>query len=596
MLKILRAPCLWAALAACVAAPAFAAPLQAAFEQTLQREDLAGAVWSMVGPDGVRVGAAGVKNAATGERMAADSKVHVGSVTKTVLALGVLQLVSEGKLALDTPVAPLLTGLKFSNPWQGAAPLRVRHLLAQTSGLDNFRMWQMFSLHPRPDTPLAHAFAGDASLLKVHARPGSRYAYSNMSYTLLGMVIEAVAGERYERYLDLHLLRPLGMADSTFEFVSQEGPAIDPRLAMGHLERQVPQTAVPVYLRPATQFTTTAADMGRLALFLMGDGAGLVRPDLMRQLERPSGTEAGLAGLSAGHGLALATRDRHGAVGACHPGGMAGYRAMLCIYRDQGKAFFIAFNADSEEANYEQFHQRLVAELAMPMPAAAGKRGAVPASVNEWRGWYVPVSFAVSSLAWTDVVFNFVRLDWDGRELHWKPGQGVSKALAPAGGLLFQAAGRVAPSHVLMRSADGTRRIHDGLKTYEQRSVVSMIGLWVSLGAGLAGLVYVLLVGLWRCMAQATSLGALALPLASVLTLLLPVPFFLTQSFFALGDRTAASILLAMATGLLPLAMGWGLRRAWKGKHVRDQIALAMVLQCLAVLAVWGLIPFRLWH
>ena len=578
------------------ACPPSNASVQSGFEQALVQADLAGAVWSTVQGGQIATGAAGLKNAATGERMAADHKVHVGSVAKTVLALGVLRLVTDGKLTLDTPVAPLVPALKLTNAWGASDPVQVRHLLAHTSGLDNIRFWQMFSLKPRPDTPLAAAFAGDPSLLKVHARPGSRHAYSNMNYALLGLVIEAVSGERYERYLDRQLLHRLGMADSTFEFVTQEGPSADPRLAMGHFEQHQTQAAVPMVLRPSSQFTSTAADMGRLAGFLMGDGEGLVRPDLMRQLERPSGTGAALAGLNAGHGLALAVRDRHGAVGACHPGGMVGYVAMLCIYREQGKAFFIAFNADSEGADYEQFYQRLIAQLALVPPAAPIKTVLPPLAIEEWNGWYVPVSFTVSTLAWTDIVFNFVRVDWDGRMLHLVPGQAPAKALAPAGGMLFRATGRVESSHVLMRAADGRRSISDGLRTYEQASPGRMFLLWASLAAGLAGLAYVLVWGLWRFVARRGVEGALAIPLASTLALLLPAPFFATQSFLELGDQTAASLLLAAVTAILPLAMAWGLWQGRRDGSAGDRIALVAVLQCLTVLALWGLIPFRLWH
>lgn len=580
-------------------------PLQPAFERMLRQEGLAGAVWSTVGPDGTASsGAAGLKHAATGERMAADSKVHVGSVSKTLLAVGVLRLVTEGKLTLDTPVAPLLPGLRFDNPWEARDPVRVRHLLAHTAGLDNIRFWQMFSAIPGADTPLAAAFAGDPSLLKVHARPGSRYAYSNMGYALLGMVIEAVSGQRYERYLDQRLLGPLRMADSTFEFVTQEGLGADKRLAMGHFERGAPQAAVPTYLRPATQFTTTAADMARFAAFLMGDGAGLVRADLMEALARPEGTDAASAGLMAGHGLALAVRDRHGALGACHPGGTIGYVAMLCVYRPQGKAYFVAFNADSEGANYEQFYQRLMAELAPlppPLPRAAQVQVQVPAEpLDAWRGWYVPVSFTVSSLAWLDVVFHAARLDWDGALLHWMPLQGQPKTLAPAGGLLFQAAGRIETSHVLLRSVEGKRQVSDGLRTFEQASLMRMLLLWTSLAAGLAGWLYVLVFGLWRLVLRRMRAGkandALAVPLAATLALLLPLPLFLMQSFLHLGDRTMASLTLAAVTGVLPLAMAWGLWRAWHRGSIGDRIALAAVLQLLAVMAAWGLIPFRLWH
>jgi CubicO group peptidase (beta-lactamase class C family) len=82
---------------------------------------------ALVSPDGDSIGAAGLANADSGEPMTTDKRVHVGSVTKTVLATGVLRLITTGRLSLDTPVADLLPGLGFDNPWAASDPVRIRH-------------------------------------------------------------------------------------------------------------------------------------------------------------------------------------------------------------------------------------------------------------------------------------------------------------------------------------------------------------------------------------------------------------------------------------------------------------------------------------
>ena len=378
-------------LCCATAAHAAGAPLAAEMAAGLKEEGLAGAVWSEVLPDGtVKVGASGLRDAAKQVPMQADTRVQVGSVGKVALALGVLRLVSEDRLTLDTPLQQVLPELALRNPWLASDPVRIRHLLAHTSGLDNARFWQAFSLHPAPDTPLADAFDGGGNLLRVRTRPGSRYAYSNMGYGLLGMVIEKVTGQPYERYLDAQLLQPLGMADSTFAFVTQmstqAGTQADPRLAMGYFEHGVAQPAVPQYLRPAAQFTTTAADMGKLARFLMGDGtlqgSQFIDLALMGALSEPAGTDAAQAGLAMGHGLALAVRDRHNVVGACHPGTAVGFRAMLCIYPEQDSAFFVAFNTDAEHADYERFNRLLLRDLELPLRAPAPRGTPAPTVEN----------------------------------------------------------------------------------------------------------------------------------------------------------------------------------------------------------------------
>ena len=585
------------------------ATLQADMNAGLTEEGLTGAVWSEVLPDGtVRTGAAGMRDAAKQVPMQADTRVQVGSVAKVALALGVLRLVSEDRLTLDTPVQQVLPELALKNPWQASDPVRIRHLLAHTSGLDNVRFWQAFSLKPRPQTPLAEAFDGGRNLLRVRARPGSRYAYSNMGYGLLGMVIEKVTGQPYERYLDAQLLQPLGMADSTFAFVTQTGAQADPRLAMGHVEHGVAQPAVPQYLRPASQFTTTAADMGKLAQFLMGDGklngAQFIDLALMGALSEPAGTDAAQAGLATGHGLALAVRDRHNVVGACHPGTTVGFRAMLCIYPEQDSAFFVAFNTDAEQADYERFNRLLLRDLELPLRAPA-PRGTPAPTVENWQGVYVPSPSPMASMAWVDAVFGFTRLKWDGESLFLIPFQGEPTELEPAGGFLFRASDRSTPSHVLMQE-DGRHILSDGLRSYERVSMLRMLVLWGSLALGVAGMLYVLLVGLYRAARRTLARGDhLFAPVLSLLALALPLPFFFFQSWLRLGDVTLASALLALATGALPLATAFGLARCWRSRGTAaeagslakwDWLALLAALQLLLVLAWWGLLPLRLWQ
>ena len=70
----------------------------------------------------------------------------------------------------------------------------------------------------------------------------------------------------------------------------------------------------------------------------------------------------------------------------------------------------------------------------------------------------------------------------------------------------------------------------------------------------------------------------------------------MNQSFLNLGDLTFANILLAMATGVLPMAMIIGLSMVKKCKtSLIDVLGVLFTLQWVIVLIYWNLIPFRLW-
>lgn len=580
-----------------------AAPLRSGIERALVEEGLAGAVWAIVDGDGtVHVEAAGLADARTARAMRDDSRVQVGSIAKAVLATGVLRLASQGRIALDAPVSSVLPGVAFDNPWEATHPVTVRHLLDHTAGLDDLRLWQFFSLRAAPDTPLAVAFEHDARPLRVRSRPGSRFSYSNTGYALLGRAIESVTGQRYERWLDTELLRPLGMHDSTFEFVSQAGPHADPRLAMGHFERGTTQAAVPLFLRPAAQFTTTAADMASFARFVMGDGTiggrVLIEQSLMRARGDAIGTEAARAGLRVGYALGLGRRDRHGAVGRCHGGDTVGFRAMLCVFPERQRAFFVAFNADVEGADYARIRGMLVDALDVrtpPLPAVAPA-----ADLDAWQGLYVPAPNRFASFVWLDTMFGFVDVTRHGDDLRLRTLQAPPLVLEPVGGRLLRAPERVLASHVLVLADDGTRVIASDQQSYARVPVTWLALLWGSLVAGALGLLYVLVAGLVRLLRRRPSRAdPLRIPLIGVAALVLPAPLFLRQSFLQLGDPTPASVALALVTAALPLAMLAGLavhaniRRSREG--IVDAAALLAVLQWIVVLAAWELVPVRLW-
>ncbi len=209
-----------------VAATASAASdtLQQKIEQVLLEEGLTGISWALLDETGeLQLGTAGVRDNSSLAEFEPQHRFHVGSVTKSVLATGVLRLVTTGKIELDAPVERYLPAMAFDNPWHNSSPVTVRHLLDHSSGIEDARLWQMFSERPLPKTPLSEAFPDPGALLKVRSRPGTRFSYSNVGYTLLGMLIEAVSGETYESWLDRELLAPLAMLDSSFEYTSQEG-------------------------------------------------------------------------------------------------------------------------------------------------------------------------------------------------------------------------------------------------------------------------------------------------------------------------------------------------------------------------------------
>ena len=599
--------CLLAFLASLPGAKAAAADdIRTDMEALLAEEGLVGVGWFLIdGESPPRLGAAGYRDNEQAVEFTVTTRFHVGSVTKVLIATGILRLATVGELDLDAPIEQYLPNLSVANPWQDESPVTVRHLLDHTAGLDDARLWQMFSENAHPDTPLIDSFPNRSSGLLIRAEPGTQFSYSNTGYALLGLIIEAVTGERYEVYLDADLLAPLSMNDSTFSFTTQAGENRDPSLAWGHIDDGSRYEAAAIFLRPAGQFTTTLDDMATFSLFLMSDGRidgeVFIDESLMNARGHPTGTRASEAGLVAGYSLGLGRRDRHGVISYCHGGNIVGFSAMLCVFPNERKAFFYSVNTDSETANYGRFQRVLINYLGIE-PATEPPTVEPAADIAEWYGYYVLSPNRFAMFEYLETVFGYVRISDDSGRLSMSSLQQETRLLRPLGGYIFSANDRTTQSHVFHRDEDGAYLLSDGFQTYQQVSLIYLLAHWTSVLLALIGLVWFVATGLILLIRDPKTLlqKAPAPAFVAILLLAVPVPFFLTQSFMALGDLTIASGLLALVSALLPIGMALTLYRTVR-KGAGGFLASAhgvmavLVLQWCVVLVAAGLLPFRLW-
>lgn len=143
------------------------------------------------------------------------SLFRIASMSKSFTCLAILKLRDEGKLQLDDPAylyIPELKNLKY--PTADAPPISILHLMTHGAGLPEDNPWG--------DRQLADT---DKDLLKFIGKqisfsntPGITYEYSNLGFALQGKIISKVSGMRYQDYIRKHILVPLGMKTTTYEY------------------------------------------------------------------------------------------------------------------------------------------------------------------------------------------------------------------------------------------------------------------------------------------------------------------------------------------------------------------------------------------
>ncbi|MBY0502310.1 MAG: serine hydrolase [Bryobacteraceae bacterium] len=160
----------------------------------------------------------GVADVETREPVQPDSLFRIASVSKPLTAVGVLKLVEDGKLTLETRVLSYIGRRATADARYN--DITVRHLLQHSGGLD-LDLWQFDPSFPDRKTLLALGAnlppsRGDVlnfvlTNLPLAFAPGTKYAYSNVGYMFLTEVIEKASGQPYEAYMREKVLAPLGI-------------------------------------------------------------------------------------------------------------------------------------------------------------------------------------------------------------------------------------------------------------------------------------------------------------------------------------------------------------------------------------------------
>jgi CubicO group peptidase (beta-lactamase class C family) len=263
----------------------------------------------------------------------------INSITKAFVGVAIMQLVEEGKVELDAPVSRYIDSLPET--WREA---RIRQLLSHTSGLpdvfDDFE--QMGS-----DSGAARAWRRVLTRPMDFA-PGSKFAYNQTNYVLLGKIIERLAGVPFATFIVDRQLRVVGMP------ITERAGFTDTRAIIPHAARVysglegAPLANVvelhPMWLRTALGMASTADEMAKWLVALQqgkllknqGSLATLWTPARL-----PDGSTEGFSKLVNGYalGFPVVVRRAHPAIAA-----LGGARSAFFVYPEDDLIVIVLTN------------------------------------------------------------------------------------------------------------------------------------------------------------------------------------------------------------------------------------------------------------
>lgn len=147
-----------------------------------------------------------------GRAMTSDTPFLIASLSKPITALGIMQLVEEGKINLDAPVQTYLPWFRVADE-EVSSKITVRHLLHQTSGFDERESYIRNLNTDSSDDALAKSIRA-LNTAELNFTPGEAFEYTNTNYDILGLLIQTVSGQPYEQYVEEKIFTPLDMDQS----------------------------------------------------------------------------------------------------------------------------------------------------------------------------------------------------------------------------------------------------------------------------------------------------------------------------------------------------------------------------------------------
>ncbi len=320
----------------------------------------------------------GFANVAAKVPMTPQTKFRMASHSKLFTAIAIMQLREEGKLRLDDPVVRYLPWFSAKPAGEDDGPITVEQLLSHSSGLqreagDHWRSYQF----PTEDE-IRRLYADREAAFP----PSVRWKYSNLAYTVAGLLIEQVSGERWADYVQRHIYQPLGMTSSSVD-KNEAGLTVAYARRMPDGSRAILPFVDSKGMAAATGITSNVEDMAKFvsANFRRGmrGGAQIVSSGSWRELHRTRSVDENW---TTGSGLGFDVQRVNNRTYVGHGGGYPGNTTFTSLQLDDKVGVIVLTNTN--DSNVGELARQLMATVGTAVAKAGRAKSVVVAWDPAW--------------------------------------------------------------------------------------------------------------------------------------------------------------------------------------------------------------------
>jgi CubicO group peptidase (beta-lactamase class C family) len=347
----------------------------------------------------------GTKSPDGGGEVEPSTLFAIGSCSKMLTSIAVLQTVADGRVTLEHPVTDYVPDFHFNREGTSVEGIAVRHLLTHTSGIVDAEVEPDYP-DGRADEALGQYIAGPfADIAYGMVPPGTFFNYANPNYILLGRLAELVNQQPYRSMMAEKVFLPLGM-ERTFaasEDVIADG---DYALAKGCSASKADCTSDPILLpehfdkawrRPAGAIWSSVLDLSKVARFLTRGNETVLPSEQWQAMTSVQVNTLELGdvlnygyGVQVGRGIFLGSYDHFFALETVSHGGLLspGYATEIFCIKSQDFCMITLANADNGQFN-RSLYTAITTLVKLPATSPAPDLATHPERYPDYAGTYV---------------------------------------------------------------------------------------------------------------------------------------------------------------------------------------------------------------
>lgn len=270
----------------------------------------------------------------------------VCSISKLFTSVAIMKLRDEGKLSLEDDIKKHLPWFNLKQQYADSGPITIRSLLTHSSGLPREADYPYWT---ESDFPSKEEIIKKINQQQTLYPSCTYFQYSNLGITLLGYIVEQVAGKTYDTYIQENILSPLRLQDTRTFFPEKLWKN---QMAVGYSEmnrkgeRRMLEPFNTDGITPAAGFTSNVQDLARFASWQFrlheSGGSEIIRASTLKEMQQVQYMDPNWK-TSWGLGFSISQVD--GTTYVSHGGYCPGYQTLLMINLKEKLAFIVMINA-----------------------------------------------------------------------------------------------------------------------------------------------------------------------------------------------------------------------------------------------------------